>query len=233
MRTNSPGPAVPLQDPALLPPHDLWGMSPPPGAAALRAHLVRSPSRGCGPSPAPGWPWSIVPCLAVPAGAPWRAQGRGQEGRKGQSRAARCFLPVSWTGGGGRNKTPPFPPFQRERAATFDTGPSSGRAQCPSPCLPALCCALLPFFVPFCPSVAGISMGDSSWELGPFTRGVPGWDIPTQQHGWDTALEVTGVLGQDLNHLPLCWWLLGHRTLVLASFLLLPALLSPLRGFPA
>lgn len=40
-------------------------------------------------------------------------------------------------------------------------------------------------------------------------------------------------MGQDLTHLLLCWWPLGHRTLVLASFLLLPALLSPLRGFIA
>lgn len=42
-----------------------------------------------------------------------------------------------------------------------------------------------------------------------------------------------GDMGQDLTHLLLCWWPLGHRTLVLASFLLLPALLSPLRGFIA
>lgn len=205
-----------------------WGMSPHPGAAAPRAHQVRSPSRSCAPSPAPGWPRSLVPCLEVPAVAPWRAQRRGQEGRKGQSRAARGFLPVSWPSGRGRNKTPPFPPFQRERAVTFDTGPSSGRAQCPSLCLPALGHALLAFLVPSCPSLAGISLGSSSWEPNPFTGGVPRWDIPPQQDC------PAGDRGPGAGSRPslLCWWLLGHRTL-LASILLLSALLSPLGGFPA
>lgn len=146
-------------------------------SSAPTTHFVGdvTSSRGCSTQSPPGEvpkqelcpvpsPWLALGPCPVPGGA---CSGSMESPVPGQSRAARCCLPVSWPGRGGRNKTPPFPPFQRERAATFDTGSSSGRAQCPSPCLPALCHALLHFFVPSCPPLAGISLGNSSWELGP------------------------------------------------------------------
>lgn len=227
MRMGSPEPALPLQDPALLPPPTLWGMSPHPGAAVPRAHLVRSPSRSCALSPAPGWPWGLVLCLEVPAVAPWRAQCRG--------RAEQLVAASQSLGPAGEEgiKLHLFPLFKgkEQRHLTQASAPAEHSA---------LLRAFLPFAMPSCPSLSppalpwqgslwGIPLGNSA----PFTRGVPRRDIPSQQDGWDTALEVTEDLGQGLTHLLLCWWLLGHRTLVLASSLPLPALLSPLGGFPA
>lgn len=198
-----------------------------PSREIPKQQLCPLPSPWLAPEPCP------VPGCAHTSSmeSPGPAGPGGEEGAEPSRLLQADFLPAAWTGAGGRSKTPPFPPFQRERAAVFGAGPGSGMVE-----YGAFLYALLPF-----PSrdlslpTAGLPALLCGARTAPLWES-PGWDVPMQQ-GWmgRSALELAGDLGQDLPPLLLCWWLLGHGMLVLAPSLcqLCSALgVVPLGGFP-